>query len=103
MICNVHHTFRNVRVLINWFSQIAVIVNVHCASRNFPFSFLVRRLPFICGRVAAVKLLGFAADRMVRDACMLVQKGNKIRQGWEMLALCFQVIGQCGKLVLKWP
>ena len=87
MIGVVHHTFRKVRVLINWFSQIAVIVHGHCASRNFPC--LVRRLPFICGRVAAVKLLGFAADRMVRDARMLVQKGNKIRQGWEMLALCF--------------
>lgn len=103
MIGDVHHTFRNVRVLINWFSQIAVIVNVHCASRNLPFPFLVRRLSFICGRVAAVKLLGFAPDRMVRDARMLVQKGNKIHQGWEMLALRFQVIGQCGKLVLKWP
>lgn len=56
MIGNVHHTFRNVRVLINWFSQIAVIVNVHCASTNFPFPFLVRRLAFICGRVAAVNL-----------------------------------------------
>lgn len=50
-----------------------------------------------------VSVLRFAADRMVRDACMLVHKGSKICQGWEILALCFQVIGQCGKLVLKWP
>lgn len=86
MIGDVHHTFRKVRVLINWFSQIAVIVNVHSASRNFPFPFLVRRLPFFCGRVAAVKLLGFAADRMVRDACMLVQKGNRVGKCWPFVS-----------------
>ena len=50
------------------------MVNVHRASRNFPF--LVGWLHFI-GRVVAVKLLGFAADWMVRDAHMLVHEGNK--------------------------
>ena len=77
MIGDVHHTFRKVRVLINWFSQIAVIVNVHSASRNFPFPFLVRRLPFFCGRVAAVKLLGFAADRWFAMLACLFKKATK--------------------------
>ena len=47
---------------------------------------------------AVVEHLGFAADRMVSDVCMLVPKTNKISQSCKMLAHCFQVRGQCGKL-----
>lgn len=76
------------------------IVDVHCVFRNVHF--LIWWQPFVLGIVIVVELLGFAADWVVSDVCMLVHKTNKIRQSWEMLALCFQVTGQCGKLVLKW-
>lgn len=81
--------FAFLRGLLRWW--LPAIVDVHCVLRNVHF--LIGWRSFVLGIVVVVELLGFAADRMVSNVCMLVHKANKISQGYEMLALCFQVTG----------
>lgn len=84
------------RRLPRWWLR--TIVDAHRVFRNVHF--LVGCRPFVLG-IVVVELLGFAADRMVSNICMLVHKTNEICQGWQMLAFCFQVTGKCSKHVLN--
>lgn len=73
------------RRLPRWWLR--TIVDAHSVFRNVHF--LVGCRPFVLG-IVVVELLGFAADRMVSNICMLVHKTNEICQ-----------VGKCWPFVSK--